>query len=110
MQDLLFSFNSIFDIEFGLYKLIMKEYDEDYFKFILQDDEYLKTIIVFRDNPNPLSKIVTSNTKDKMNELFEEFMKTQYDKILDNVCTTDLFILLNSLKNTNTIYNTFTGW
>lgn len=101
MNELLFSFNILFDIEFGLYKLIMDEYGEEYFQFKLKDNDYLKTIIMYRDNPNPLSKIATDKTKDDIEKLLNEFIKTEYDKILDNIIFTDLIIYVESLKNTN---------
>ena len=101
MQKVLFSFSLIFDIEYGLYKHIMNEYDENYFKFKFKDDIYLKNIIMFRDKPNPLSKICTKLTKDNIDDIYEDIMKNEYDKVLENVISTDLIDYISILKGTN---------
>ena len=82
----LIPFNLIFDTDFGLIKLISKEYRADLFdKSVLDsDDSTIVNLLIARPFENPLCILTeyNSETKKTLDDYYLEFMGTRYDDIL----------------------------
>ena len=82
----LIPFNLIFDTDFGLIKLISKEYRADLFdKSVLDsDDSVIANLLIARPFENPLCILTeyNSETKKILDDYYLEFMDTRYDDIL----------------------------
>ena len=82
----LIPFNLIFDTDFGLIKLISKEYRADLFdKSVLDsDDSTIANLLIARPFENPLCILTeyNSETKKILDDYYLEFMDTRYDDIL----------------------------
>lgn len=77
--------NMIIDIDFGLIKNIFKEYNNpEYFENldIADNDLKLKYALSYRKERNPLSIIIKDKYKSQMDNLYEQFIEQDYDKIL----------------------------
>lgn len=102
MKNILISFDMIYDKEYGLYKLLIEEYDENLFKFYSTSDSYLKEIIVQKNKKNPLDKIIDNSIRESIDILYEMLMNQEIDKILFNSRLTDFY---NFVKAINKNYN-----
>jgi hypothetical protein len=82
----LFPFNLIIDTDFGLIKLISKEYRADIFdKSILDaDDRTIMALLLARPFENPLSILAkyTPENKEELDKYYKEFMGTRYMDII----------------------------
>lgn len=82
----LIPFNLIFDTDFGLIKLISKEYRADLFdKSVLDsDDSTIVNLLIMRPFENPLCILAdyNSETKKTLDDYYFEFMDTRYKDIL----------------------------
>lgn len=74
---ILIPYDLMSDMDFGLIKLIQKEYRSDIFdRTVLDgDDEYIKSCLIRRTNPNPLSILTDDGNID---EYYRQFMERQY--------------------------------
>lgn len=74
---ILIPYDLMSDMDFGLIKLIQQKYRSDIFdKTVLDaDDKYIKSRLIKRTNPNPLS-ILTND--DNIDEYYHQFMQREY--------------------------------
>lgn len=98
----LISFDCIFDTDFGLLKLIRREYfDTTVFSsdFFVNNEttRQLTSTIYMRESKNPLSLCV-KNKDINIDELYEEFMEREYSKILNYAMPTEIYNLLEYFK------------
>ena len=81
----LFPFNTIYDTDFGLIKLIQKEYrNEEVFNISILDlsDDELKDLLVKRNRINPLCIIMNKYNDNVARDYYDQFMEREYNKIL----------------------------
>ena len=109
--DPLFDFQSVCDIDFGLYKLIKEEYyDRDIFNnylFDSDDDRFIRTVLLSREYFNPLfifcKKDVLTGTE--MDDLYQEFLEKEYDKIISLSTPTTIMEIATISNSLNKMVN-----
>lgn len=107
----LFDFQILCDTDFGLYKLIKRDYyDKSVFDnnlFDSDDARFIKTILLTRKEFNPIITFCKKNvmTESEMNDLYEEFLEKEYDNILDLSSPTTILEIASRSNNTNNIVN-----
>jgi len=109
--DPLFDFQSVCDIDFGLYKLIKEEYyDRDIFNnylFDSDDDRFIRTVLLSREYFNPLfifcKKGVLTGTE--MDDLYQEFLEKEYDKIISLSTPTTIMEIATISNSLNKMVN-----
>lgn len=85
----LFDFQAICDTDIGLYRLIKKEYyDKSVFKnelFDSKDEMFIRTELLCRKNFNPLFLFCKENimSDEELDDLYQQFLDEEYDKIID---------------------------
>lgn len=93
-------FNLLVDTDMGLLKLIQFEYHNDLFFYkglldtTLQNQQFLLNT---RKDPNPLRCLLQEDVKDEADNLYNQFMEREYDKILrlsTNTSIANLAVLL----------------
>lgn len=99
----LITFDCIFDTDFGLLKLIRNEYFDKKvfsFDFFFQNDKTkdMITSLYLRSEKNPLSLCINSEYKKEADNLYEEFMKDKYDKIVEYSMPTEIYNLIEALN------------
>lgn len=94
--DTIIPFNMVIDLEMGLMRLIKFEYRNEYFLYeSIENEDFIKTLLMERKNKNPLSVITIDKTpQEEIDDLYQQFMKERYDKILSLSPNTELFRLL----------------
>lgn len=101
----LFPFNTIYDTDFGLIKLIQKEYrNEEVFNISILDlsDDELKDLLVKRHRVNPLCIIMNKYNDNVARDYYDQFMEREYNKILLNSAFTGigkLFVSVPVIKD-----------
>jgi hypothetical protein len=98
----------LLDKDVGLIRLISSNYrNEEYFDDLVIDDiasdlDAGKYLLYKRQNPNPLSVISTgSMTDENLNELYEEFINTKYDNIVQLSMFTDVHKIISKFSYSN---------
>lgn len=110
-SEILIDFNCYVDTEFGLIQLIKNEYlDTDVFNIDKINQSYKKILLSLmdREEKNPLSVIANNNTsKNDLDDYYNEFMREEYDKILNLSVTTEMKSLLELMKTEPSIHVAF---
>lgn len=107
----IFDFQSVCDTDLGLYRLIRKEYyDKSIFRkelFETNDLAFVKAMILTRSKFNPLSVFCKDNVlkEEEMNDLYEQFLEEEYDKILELSSPTTILSLASTSNNLNKMVN-----
>jgi len=98
IQEILIPINTIIDTDIGLLKLVQFEYRvSDMFLDSILDAfelEYQQYFLYTRSHSNPLSVITKETYWDSIDGMYEQFISTQYDKIIDYGCNTLVMDLL----------------
>lgn len=109
--DPLFDFQILCDTDLGLYRLIKQDYyDRSVFSneiFDSNDEIFIKTILLCRKLFNPLftfCKEGSLSDKEK-DDIYQEFLDTEYNKILNFSTPTTLMKVASISNNTNNIIN-----
>lgn len=94
---ILVPFELIFDIDFGLIKLIKEEYASDIFdaNALNSSDDTIKRLLVSRKKYNPLS--ILSNNED-IDEYYSQFIEREYDSILSKSIITGIGLYCASIS------------
>ena len=94
---ILVPFELIFDIDFGLIKLIKEEYASDIFdaNVLNSSDDTIKRLLVSRKKYNPLS--ILSNNAD-IDEYYSQFIEREYDSILSKSIITGIGLYCASVS------------
>ena len=101
----LFPFNTIFDTDFGLIKLIQQDYrNEDVFDLQILDlpDDDIKDLLVKRTRVNPLQIIMKEYNENTAREYYNQFMEREYTTILEKSAFTGigkLFVSVPIMKD-----------
>lgn len=109
--DPLFDFQLICDTDLGLYRLIKEDYYDrsvfDNYLFDSSDERFIKTILLSREYFNPLFIFCKKNvlTNIEMDDLYQEFLDKEYDRILELSTPTTIMELASRANNTNKIVN-----
>jgi hypothetical protein len=94
----LISFNTIFDIDYGLVRLIYEEYlDKSVFEeeFFNQSPREIISKLYYRKEENPLYLFSKENIEKKLlDQYYEEFKDQCMDKILDKSISTEIINLI----------------
>lgn len=103
--DSLIPFNMIFDTEMGLMKLIEFHYTKGFFNYeALGKDDLTMLYLMERDNWNPLSIICDDSiSQEDKDELYNQFMDREYEKILQYSPNTALYDMLNLVYRSESI-------
>lgn len=91
--NILIPFNLIIDTDFGLVKLIQRDYfNKDVFlpTMLLSNDSSLKYFLMEREDPNPLLMLMQEEDTELANDLYNQFIEKEYENILKMSCTTSL--------------------
>jgi hypothetical protein len=81
----LYYFNTLFDTDYGLIRLLSREYRADIFDVDALDfpDMRLKWLLINREDINPLNAVLLEDIGDKeVNDLYDQFMDQRYEDIL----------------------------
>ena len=97
-NNILATSDCIIDKDVGLLKLIQYYYrntdlffDDILDALTLEQQQYL---LIHRTNINPLSVIVSEDNWDRIDSMYEQFMSSEYDRIVDLSCNTNVFSML----------------
>ena len=103
-SNILYYSESIIDIDLGVVRFIKKNFsnskymDQDILKN--NDELFYKSLLVSRENPNPLSVIINPIYKDSADSLYNEILEANYDEILEMTSPLALFpIFINSIES-----------
>lgn len=102
---LLVDFSMIYDTDFGLLKLISKEFnnpmyfDIEYLNSV--DDDLLRLELINMEKDDPLDIILTDKEVNK-EFLYDQFYSSHYEEIINLSSNTNLLYLLNNYKETGT--------
>lgn len=109
--DPLFDFQLLCDIDLGLYRLIKQDYyDRSIFDnglFDSNDELFIRTILLYRKTTNPLFTFSRNDSlsDQEKNDIYQEFLDTEYTKILDLSTPTTILKMASISNNTNNIVN-----
>ena len=100
-NNILCSFDSLFDIDIGCILYILLQYKNT--KYIKQEaynytDFFIQYQLIHRNYPNPLQIIFKDEYKDQIDNLYSELLNTKLDIITRLAPNTYLTILLKELK------------
>ena len=103
-SNILYYSESIIDIDLGFVRFIKKNFsnskymDQDILKN--NDELFYKSLLVSRENPNPLSVVINPIYKDSIDSLYNEILEANYDEILEMTSPLALFpIFINSIES-----------
>lgn len=103
--NVLVPFNLLVDTDMGLIKLIQFEYHNTTFFYegllnaTIEEQQFL---LIRRTNPNPLSVILQEDVRGEADNLYNQFMEKEYDKIIKlstNTSIANLAVLLRVTKD-----------
>lgn len=100
----LFEFQTIVDLDLALLKYIQNEYKDSKFfnkHVLLADDYILKSLLLTRDNKNPLSVIIDDKYKDSIDSLYEEIIQNKESELFKYATPLAPLIVLNMLTKTD---------
>ena len=109
--DPIFDFQILCDIDLGLYRLIKEDYyDRSVFDnnlFDSDDEVFIKTVLLSRELFNPLNVFCKEGalTDEERNNIYKEFLDTEYDRILELSTPTTIMEIASRCNNTNSIVN-----
>ena len=109
--DPIFDFQLLCDTDLGLYHLIREDYyDRSVFNNYLFDSDdldYIKTVLLCRKLFNPLFVYCKEDslTDEEKDNIYKEFLDTEYDRILDLASPTTIMEIASRANNTNNIVN-----
>lgn len=109
--DPLFDFQCLCDTDIGLYRLIKKEYyDRSIFNnylFDSTDERFVKAMLLDRKKFNPLFTFCQPGalSEDNMNDLYQQFMDEEYDKILKLSEPTSIMSVASAANSLNKMVN-----
>lgn len=109
--DPLFDFQILCDTDLGLYRLIKEDYyDRSVFDENLFDSDeefFIKTRLLDRTHFNPLFLFCKKGvlTDDEMDDLYQEFLDKEYERILERSTPTTILEIASKSNNTNNIVN-----
>lgn len=109
--DPLFDFQCLCDTDIGLYRLIKKDYYDksifDNYLFDSKDDRFIKTILLSRTKFNPLFIFCKEGklTDEDKDNLYQQFLDEEYDRILELSEPTSLFTIASASNSVNKIVN-----
>lgn len=107
----LFDFQIICDTDIGLYRLIKKEYyDKSIFKkelFETSNEVFIKALLLTRKYFNPLHVFCKDKifNQEELDDLYNQFLTEEYDKILELSTPTDIFRLAVASNTMQKIVN-----
>lgn len=104
MNNILVEFDLLIDKDFGLIQLIKDQYSNNDFidDIILKmKDKVLIWELINRKDKNPLSIVLKKEYKDSMDNLYREFIESEYKSILDFSISTSLLDLMITYLNAN---------
>lgn len=97
-NNILATSDCIIDKDVGLLKLIQYYYrntdlffDDILDALTLEQQQYL---LIHRTNINPLSVIVSEDNWDRIDSMYEQFVSSEYDRIVDLSCNTNVFSMI----------------
>ena len=109
--DPIFDFQILCDTDLGLYRLIKEDYYDrtvfDNYLFDSNDLLFIKTVLLCRKLFNPLSVFCKEDslTDEERNNIYKEFLDTEYDRILNLSTPTTIMEIASAANNTNKIVN-----
>ena len=108
-NNILVDFNMVVDTDLGLINMMKKEYNNT--EFVLSyinsmNDKIIIEQLLDRKEKNPLSIIIKDEYKDSIDNLYKEFLETEYDNILKYNTLTDIMNLIRVYINTGAVYIT----
>lgn len=106
-NNILVDFNMVVDTDLGLINMMKREYNNT--EFVLKYINSMKDKIIIdqlleRKDKNPLSIIIKDEFRDSIDNLYKEFIETEYDNILKYSSTTDIISLINVYINTGAVH------
>ncbi len=95
-NNILMPFDCFIDIDYGLLMLIKNNYSNPniIYKHILNHEQYIPYYLVNREEENPLSIVMKEQYKDKQDKFRDEFIKKEYDNILNLSKPNDILNLI----------------
>lgn len=103
-NNVLFLFDSIINVDFGLLKLIKTEYNNSRFmmsQILNNDDNFFRLLLLTAEDTNPLKLVLNEESKDQADSLLSKFMNEEYYKILKYSEKNTIYTILH-----NYIYST----
>lgn len=106
-NNILVDFDIVIDTDLGLINMIKKEYNNT--NFVLNYINNMKDKVIIeqlleRDNKNPLSIIIKEEYRDSIDNLYKEFIESEYDNILKYSSITDIMNLINVYIDTGSVH------
>lgn len=106
-NNILVDFDIVIDTDLGLINLMKKEYNNT--DFVLSYINNMKDKVIIeqllqRKNKNPLSIVIKQEYMDSIDNLYKEFLETDYDNILKYSKVTDIMNLMNAYINTGSVH------
>lgn len=85
-NNVLFMFDAIINVDFGLLKLVKEEYNNPKFmmtNILANDDLSFRLMLLTSIDPNPLKIVLNDDSMDLADSLYSKFMNEEYSKILN---------------------------
>lgn len=106
-NNILVDFNIVVDTDLGLINMMKKEYNNT--DFVLSYINNMKDKVIIdqlleRENKNPLSIIIRDEYRESIDDLYKEFLETEYDNILKHSSVTDIMNLVSTYINTGAVH------
>lgn len=100
-------FDMVIDTDLGLWKLIQDQYSDNIFFYegLIKDRDmnHMKYMITSRTDKNPLKILLKDKYQNSADSLYEQFMNTEYDKILNLSVNTAIYDMICKSKGVKDI-------